>query len=263
MHLVLERIEKALREAERIASEARSICVSYKNGTDPVTDLDRRIDECLRRTLPRDGEGWLSEETADDGGRLRCRRVWVVDPLDGTREFLAGIPEWCVSVGLVEDRQAVAGGILNPRTGETFLGSVGTGLFYNGQQSHVRASTCLDGALVLASRSEVERGEWECFRGAAFEVRPMGSVAYKLALVAAGRADASWTIVPKHEWDVAAGIALVVAAGGAVQSLDGGLTFNHPHPILSGLAAHSPALEVAVRSQLDIAVMAARSDPRR
>src|SRR5207245_1834007 len=85
-------------------------------------------------------------------------RVWVVDPLDGTREFVAGIPEWCVSIGLVENGEAIAGGICNPATGETFIGSLESGLTYNGRRARCSQKSSLSGAIILASRSEVKRG---------------------------------------------------------------------------------------------------------
>jgi len=205
----------------------------------------------LREALQREGEGWLSEESTDDLTRLQKQRVWVVDPLDGTLEFVAGIPEWCVSIALVENGKAVAGGILNPSTGEVFLGSVAGGLTYNGKRTHASALTSLQGAVVLASRSEVKRGEWEVFRNAPVTVRPTGSVAYKLARVAAGLADATWTLTPKSEWDVAAGVALVQAAGGFAECLDAsGPTFNNPSPRLSGLIAGGMALREGIRELL-------------
>jgi myo-inositol-1(or 4)-monophosphatase len=105
----------------------------------------------------------------------------------------------------------------------------------------------LEGAVVLASRSEVERGQWERYRDSPFTVRPVGSVAYKLALVAAGLADATWTLVPKHEWDVAAGVALVLSAGGTVRTLEGAPPlFNQRQPLFTGLAAYPPAMEPEV-----------------
>ena len=101
----------------------------------------------------------------------------------------------------------------------------------------------------MASRSEVKRGEWEPFRNAPIEIRPTGSVAYKLALVAAGLADATWTLTPKSEWDVAAGVALVKAGGGFVECLDGsGPPFNNPSPRLSGLIAGGAALREQIRT---------------
>jgi myo-inositol-1(or 4)-monophosphatase len=133
--------------------------------------------------LVRSGEGWLSEETADSSERLHLRDVWIVDPLDGTREFVEGVTEWVVSVGFIRDGKPIAGGICNPQTGEMFLGSIETGLTYNHQPATLRQRNSLDGALVLASRSEFNRGEWEKYHNEPFTVRVVGSVAYKLAMV--------------------------------------------------------------------------------
>jgi myo-inositol-1(or 4)-monophosphatase len=167
--------------------------------------------------------------------------VWVVDPLDGTREFVQGLPEFCVSIGFVEDGKPVAGGIYNPATQETFLGAIDSGVTYNGKASGPVAPATLEGALILASRSEVKRGEWETFRNAPFQLRPMGSVAYKLALVAAGLAQATFTLTPKNEWDVAAGAALVLSSGGVVRTLENNaLRCNQRNPLLSGLIASQP-----------------------
>jgi myo-inositol-1(or 4)-monophosphatase len=250
---ILARIARALEQAAGILRRYTpgAVAADEKAPGDPVTEADCAVDAVLRSLLPRDDEGWLSEETADDLVRLERRRVWIVDPLDGTREFVAGIPEWCVSVGYVEEGRAVAGGICNPATRETILGSRDGGVLYNGGPATLSGRSDLTGGLVLASRSEVRRGQWDHYRNAPFSVRPMGSVAYKLGLVAAGRADATWTLAPKHEWDVAAGVALVLAAGGQVH-LPGGkkLRFNREKPLLDGLAAYPPALEASVRRQL-------------
>jgi len=194
--------------------------------------------------LLRNGEGWLSEESVDDLARLEASRVWVVDPLDGTREFVAGIPEFCVSIAMVQDGRPVAGGICNPATNEIFLGSIDSGLSYQGKPARVSRRTSLSGASVLASRSEIKRGEWKQFENAPFTIRPMGSVAYKLALVSAGLADATFTLTPKHEWDVGAGAALVESAGGFVRTLENSLLqCNNKSPLISGLLACGPNLE--------------------
>ena len=251
----LLRIQTALDAAVDVLRgfSAETVRVEHKPGAGPVTEADRAVNDVLARLLPVEGEGWLSEESRDDPARLQKRRVWAVDPLDGTKEFVAGIPEWCVSVGLLEDGRPVAGGVANPATGEIFLGSLETGVTYNGRPVQMSGRESLEGAVVLASRSEFDRGEWERFRDAAFTVRPVGSVAYKLALVAAGLADATWTLVPKHEWDVAAGAALVRAGGGSVHARDGSLPmFNQPQPRLTGLIAHPPALRAAVRQALGL-----------
>lgn len=247
------RIEEALKAAVVALGPhvPGKVKVEYKKGDDPVTEADRAVNHVLQQRLLRDGEGWFSEETVDDFGRLGRERVWIVDPLDGTREFVSAIPEWCISVAMVENGQAVAGGICNPATGEVFLGSARSGLTYNGQPRRATERDSLRGAVVLASRSEIKRGEWERFRGQSFEIRPTGSVAYKLALVAAGLADATWTLCPKHEWDIAAGIALLLAGGGAVTTLDNSpLSFNNKHALLPGLVACGPKLADPIRALL-------------
>jgi len=243
---ILERIHSALEASRKVFARFTpgAIEAEYKIGHDPVTEADRALDAVLRKELLRSGEGWLSEESVDDPIRLQHSRVWVVDPLDGTREFVQGIPEFCVSIGYVENGRPVAGGICNPATNEIFLGSVESGVTYNGKPAHPSQRNTLDGALVLASRSEVKRGEWKAFENSSFKIRPMGSVAYKLALVSAGLADVTFTLTPKNEWDVVAGAALVQSAGGFVSTLEKtDLTANRRDPLLSGLLASGPLLK--------------------
>lgn len=243
---ILERIQSALHAARDVFARFTpgEIEAEYKAGHDPVTEADRAVDAVLRQNLLRRDEGWLSEESVDDSSRLNKSRVWIVDPLDGTREFVLGLPEFCVSIGFIEDGRPVAGGIYNPATKETMVGSVDSGVLYNGQPARPSQKTNLKGATILASRSEIKRGEWQQFMAGNFDVRPMGSVAYKLALVAVGKADVTFTLTPKHEWDVAAGAALVESAGGFVATLDNvPLRCNNRNPLLSGLLACGPGLK--------------------
>lgn len=131
------------------------------------------------------------------------------------------------------------------------LGSLETGVTLNGEPARVSEVDSLSRCRVLASRSEVKRGEWERFAEAPFEIVPMGSVAYKMARVAAGLSEATWTLVPKHEWDVAAGSALVAAAGGVVLTLDGEVPrFNRERPKFTGLVAVPPGIAEEVKSLL-------------
>jgi myo-inositol-1(or 4)-monophosphatase len=242
---VVARIESALADAGAILRQFQpgAVEVRYKSAHDPVTEADLQVNRALHRALVRDGEGWLSEEGPEDPARLRCERVWVVDPLDGTREFVEGVPEWCVSIAYVENGVAAAGGVLNPATGELFLGSRQTGVTRNGVPARVTGRKTLNGACILASRSEIARGEWARYRDARFTVRGVGSVAYKLAMVAAGLADATWTARPKHEWDVAGGVALVEAAGGMARRLDGsGIAFNRAQVRIENVAACTPGV---------------------
>jgi myo-inositol-1(or 4)-monophosphatase len=253
-HEILGRIHAALEAGREILNQFTpgAIEAEYKAGHDPVTEADRAVDQALRKILLQPGEGWLSEESVDDPSRLEKEYVWVVDPLDGTREFVQGIPEFCVSIAMVRNGIPVAGGICNPATNELILGSRETGVTYNGAPAQPSQRKELHGALVLASRSEVKRGEWKQFESAEFNIRPMGSVAYKLGLVAAGRADLTFTLVPKNEWDVAAGAALVESAGGFILTLDNSpLCCNQKNPLLAGLLGGGPYLRGPLLAMLD------------
>ena len=251
---ILERVKNALDEAVGVLSQFVSGGVKADRKPSDrtlVTEADHALNRVLRRSLLRDHEGWLSEESMDDLERLQKHRVWVVDPLDGTKEFVAGIPEWSISIAMVEGGRAIAGGVCNPATGEIFLGSKATGVTYNGKQARASQKECLDGAMVLASRSEVEHGEWASFQKISLTIQPVGSVAYKLARVAAGLADATWTLIPKNEWDVAAGVALIEAAGGCVQFLPNSTpTFNNKSTLLPGLFACGPLMRDPITSLL-------------
>ena len=251
----LSRIEEAMDAAIKALEPFTpgEIEAVLKDGGDPLTAADTAVDNAIRAALPRDGEGWLSEESIDDVSRLDAARTWIVDPIDGTREFIQGIPEWCVSIGLVEDGVPVAGGILAPATGQRFIGSDSTGVTLNGRTIEPADTRSIRGALVLASRSEVKRGDWDRFFPTEVSIRTMGSVAYKLALVATGLADATWTLTPKNEWDVAGGAALVLAAGGEVCDLSGQpRRFNQADPIMTGFVATAPGLGPATRALLGL-----------
>lgn len=241
----LSRIEKALQAGAEALKEFTpgKIESTLKDGGDPVTEADVLLDGVLKDVLLRNGEGWLSEETKDDQSRLDKECIWIVDPLDGTREFIQGIPEWCMSIAYVINGKPEAAGICSPSAQQTFLGTRAAGVTLNRQSAKVKDKRDLVGATVLASRSEVNRGEWKPFENAPFEIIPMGSVAYKMARVSAGLDDITFTLVPKNEWDVAAGWLLVEAAGGQVIDKNGQpRTFNQPDTLLPGLFAANPVI---------------------
>jgi len=213
--------------------------IGSKGRNNPVTQADLEADRALREFLstPFPRYGWLSEETVDNAARLRCSRCWIVDPLDGTKEFIKGIPEFVVAIALVEDGEPVLGVTYNPIRREMVWGARGAGCHLNTRPATVSRKRSLKGAKVLASRSETARGEWEPFKDI-LRVSPTGSVAYKLAMVAAGRADATFTRSPKSEWDVASGAALIQIAGGTVTDIDGQpLRFNRRIVKLKGMVA--------------------------
>jgi myo-inositol-1(or 4)-monophosphatase len=222
--------------------------VGSKGRDNPVTSADLEADaalrECLGGAFPE--YGWLSEETADNDLRLSRRRVWIVDPLDGTKEFIKGIPEFVVAIALAEDGVPVLGVTYNPIKRELFWAARGAGCFLDGTLVQVTEAAGLTGAVVLASRSETARGEWRAYQGQ-IVANPIGSVAYKLALVAAGKADATFTATPKSEWDIASGAALLAEAGGVMTDIHGHpIRFNRKHVKLDGFVAAGPALHAAL-----------------
>jgi myo-inositol-1(or 4)-monophosphatase len=222
----------------------RGFTVDQKGKDNPVTtadfEADAKIKEMLRGGFP--DYGWLSEETADNSERLSRDRVWIVDPLDGTKEFIKGIPEFVVAIALAEEGRAILGVTYNPIKHEMFSGARGMGVHLDAHAVRVTSTRTLTHATILASRSETSRGEWKAYEGQV-TVNPIGSVAYKLALVAAGRADATFTRTPKSEWDIASGAALIVEAGGRITDVEGGeMRFNKPSVKLKGFVASNTFL---------------------
>ena len=131
--------------------------------------------------------------------RLSKDRVWIVDPLDGTKEFIEGIPHFSVSIAMVYDGHPVVGVIFNPATDEMFSCQKNKGVYLNGKKVNVGQKTNLLDASITVSRSEVKRKEWEPYRSNFKSINPIGSVAYKLALVSSGNYDIFTTIAPKNE----------------------------------------------------------------
>jgi myo-inositol-1(or 4)-monophosphatase len=224
--------------------------IDSKGKNNPVTTADFEADSELKQILldAYPEYGWLSEETADNDDRLSRERVWIVDPLDGTKEFIKGIPEFVVAIALADHGVPVMGVSYNPIKDELFSGIPGVGCYLDGKP--VTVSDTATHSTILASRSETARGEWKAYEGRV-TVRPIGSVAYKLALVAAGQADATFTLTPKSEWDIASGVALIIAAGGRVTDLHGDpLEFNRRSVKTPGFVASNGHLHAQLERML-------------
>ena len=211
--------------------------VRDKGHDNPVTAADLEADACLKEMLlgayPQCG--WLSEETADAPERLARELVWIVDPIDGTKEFIERIPEFVVSIALVRAGEPVVAAMYNPACDDLFIATKGGGAFLNGQRVFCTETAELERAVLIVSRSETKRGEIDPFLPHLREVRPTGSVAYKLALVAAGQADINISVQPKNEWDVCAGDLLIREAGGQMLDLDGCVRcYNQEDPHIKG-----------------------------
>lgn len=236
----------AAREAGAIIRRysERTIEAREKGPEDPVTAADLEANQCIRRHIRKAfrEDGWLSEETADSRDRLGRTRVWVVDPLDGTKEFLQRVPEFCVCIALVEAGRPVVAVTYNPAADRLYVAARGEGTTVNSVPGRVTGTTRLQDAVILASRSEDKRGEWEVIKPRV-RVKPTGSVAFKLAQISAGEGDATFTLTPKNEWDICAGTLLVEEAGGRVTGLDGQpILFNQPSPLRHGLIASNALL---------------------
>jgi len=210
----------------------------------PVTEADLEANQCIHAAIHAafPDDGWLSEETRDSAERLDKTRVWIIDPLDGTKEFINHIPEFCVCIGLVEHGVPVLGVEYNPVREELFAGARGSSVSLNGTPVRTSMQHELAAARMLASRSETDRGEWDEFK-AELTIELTGSVAYKLALIAAGRGDATFSLTPKNEWDICAGAALIAEAGGQITDRYGKpLRFNQRDTRLPGLIASNDVL---------------------
>lgn len=217
-----------------------------KAHNDPVSEADLALDRLLHDRLigARPGYGWMSEESVDNAARLGAERLWVVDPIDGTRAFIKHLPEFSVSVALVERGRPVLGAVYNPITEEYFAASAGGGATLNGATIRASGATSLLKARLLASRSRhFKHTPWEqATAGASYSYR--NSIAYRMALVAAGRYEAAISLSPKSDWDIAAAYLIVAEAGGITSTREGqGFHFNqatprHPSVIATASGVH-------------------------
>lgn len=212
----------------------------------PVCEVDLTVDRLLRERLSAllPEAGWLSEETADDAVRLAKRLVWIVDPIDGTRDYIRRRDGWAVSVALIEDCQPVLGVLDAPVRGQRWTASAGGGAWLNGQRLAV--SDRIDFA---GSRTPVDALP-KADRDLLMVAKP-NSIALRMAMVAAGEADFLATIRWGNEWDVAASILLAREAGATVTDAIGRkLRFNQPRPQFFGVMAAAPGIHAAAVERL-------------
>jgi myo-inositol-1(or 4)-monophosphatase len=225
-------IESTL-EAGKIVSQIynSSFEVNWKAKDDPLTEADLKANQIIisyiQKKFPEDGI--LSEEVKDSEERLSKNRVWILDPIDGTREFIEKNPEFSISLGLSINKEAILGVVFNPISREIFFGVVGVGIGYklldedfNFDLENIQLdnpyfiSKEFRKPSILVSRTEFYKNKlfdseyWK----SNFEIFPIGSIAYKLALTSIGKVHFTISLKPKSEWDICAGIALVKSSGG-------------------------------------------------
>lgn len=214
------------------------------DGQGPVSRADIEIDTMLKTRLlqARPTYGWLSEETEDDAERLSHEYTFIVDPIDGTRAFLAGTDDFSTSIALAKNGTVIAGIVHCPAKELTYWAGLGQGAYLNGEPLSCGANSTLQGARVLASGSQLKPDYW-LDSVPALERHFRSSLAYRLCLVAQGQFDAMFTFRRTWEWDVAAGDLICTEAGAAVTNKVKGITrYNQERPYHNGLVAGSPQL---------------------
>jgi len=224
-------LTEAVREAGALAlSLFRTELRNWIKGkSSPVSEADIAVNDLLERRL-RDATpdyGWLSEESVDDPARLDKRLVWIVDPIDGTRSYLAGLDDWCVSVALVDGATPVLGAVFVPVTDEFFFATRGAGAMRNGAVIRTAPGAKLDPARIVGPKPLIER------LGSALEagkIHPrIGSLALKICRAAEGRLDVAFAGGQSRDWDLAAADLIVHEAGGAMTALTGDvIAYNRP-----------------------------------
>ena len=217
------------------------------DGAGPVTEADLAVNAhlqtCLRAARP--GYGWLSEESEDDPDRAHCEHVFIIDPIDGTRAFMAGEDSFATSVAIARFGVVTAAAVYLPALDRLYTASADSPALLNGNPIHVSNLSSPEGARTLTSKPSLAPEHW---RGAppAMDRRFRSSLAFRLCLVADGSFDAVLSFRPTWEWDIAAGALIVARAGGACSAKRGlPLTFNQKDPRAPGLLAANPELHRA------------------
>ena len=223
-------------------------------GDSPVTEADIAVERAVCTSIwSRPGDGWLSEESENDPTRLAARRVWVVDPIDGTRAFIAGREDWSVSVALVMDGRPVAAALFAPVTDELFLATAGGGATRNGIAIQASSGSSLDGARIGGPKRMHGTHRLERHRHC---LRCRASIPWRCGLRGSPHAELDAAVAGGngHDWDLAAADLLVHEAGGMMTALDGQvLIYNRPDPVHSVLIAagrgRHAALAELIRAQ--------------
>lgn len=227
--------------------------VQHKAGNaGPVTAADYAVNRLLEEKLrnARGDFGWLSEESEDGADRLGKDRVFIVDPIDGTRSFIEGQDTWAHSLAIAENGEVTEAVVYLPVLDRLYAAKRGEGATLNGAPIHRSAATVLDDADVLATKPNMDPSYWSGpVPGFRRHHRP--SLAYRMSLVAQGRFDMMFTLRPSWEWDIAAGALILTEAGATVSDQAGKpLIFNNAHPQTNGVVAGGPELHAAVLARL-------------
>ena len=218
----------------------------------PVTEADLAVNHMLKSTLlsARPDYGWLSEETPDDAARLGTQRQFIIDPIDGTRAFIAGEDNFAVSIAVAEGGVVIAGAVMMPAKNRLYTAEIGGPALCDGAPIHASSRDDLTGARILATKSNMTADHWP---GGVPDLHRSfrTSLAYRLCLAAEGRHDGMLTFRDTWEWDIAAGSLICACAGGTVTDRHGApLAFNAPLPKTAGVIAAAPGVHRAIMARL-------------
>lgn len=253
-------VRQVTKEAGRIALSyfAREIHTWDKSPDNPVSEADLAVDEFLRTTLMqnRTGYGWLSEETEDQPDRLRCGRLWVVDPIDGTRAFLAGRDDWGISVALVQDQKPVLAAFYAPVKDAFYFAQAGMGAFKNKKAISVTPESSLSSARMMGDPDAFKKHPfWPVSWPQTMHTEQANSIALRICQIADGQFDCCVTLRPKNDWDVAAADLILEEAGGTLMTGDGeGLVFNREKPLHKHIVAATPKLIPPIMDRVSPAI---------
>lgn len=246
----LDLITNAARQAGEIAKRyfGGNFRLWEKGKGQPVTEADLAIDEYLRGTLTaaRPDYGWLSEESVESERRIAAARTFIVDPIDGTVAFMRGHPHFTICIAVVEKSRPLCAVVLNPILDECFSAALGCGARLNDATIHVTDCHAIEGCRILASKTVLDDPIWSKPPNRLWppmQVEQRNSLAYRLALVAAGRFDAMLTLSATNDWDVVAGDLVVHEAGGRVTDNKGALLrYNDAVTVQRSVVAAGPLL---------------------
>jgi len=242
----LDLIVNAAHEAGALALKLRSagLEVQYKEGDSPVTNADLATDALIkdRLTRARPDYGWLSEETADNPARRNHRRLFVVDPIDGTRAFIKDRPWWAVSIAVVEDDQPVAGVVFAPDLDETYSATADGGAWLNGTAIRASAQDLVEGCGMVGDARMFTHPAWPT-PWPQMRIEARNSTAYRMCVIASGAFDATLALVPKFDWDLAAADLIAREAGAVVgDHLGRPFSYNGHKPAQPSLVCAAPRL---------------------
>ncbi len=243
----LELLQTATRNGAEIALGyfGKDPKISYKEGMSPVTEADFAVDAYLKKTLcaARPDYGWLSEETADSAERLSKKRTFVVDPIDGTKAFIAGNSMWCVSVAIVENGRSIAGVLDCPVRKEVYSAALGQGAYKNG----TRLERQPENSPLVMSGTKVLLAQFAQSTGAVTHAHShIPSLAYRIAMIADGRLDGAFVKPNAQDWDLAAADLILAETGGIICGVDGNRATYGKSNTVHGLlvAAHTGCVDI-------------------